>query len=204
MGRTKNRPACARLCQPWELAGSQSLDSKAVQLWPNHSGVRRVQQYIVGFYEQPADGLASIEAMEAETSPDANQTATWRTFTEAKAAHSPRVTGAPIRKIGEAAAQGKISRETEIMMLAGLGETKQALEAANSALDHQQLEPWFLFTPVTRSLRQDPGFVGLAARMGLIKYWRETGKRPDFCTDRATRERMQPPIVGGTEVHTRA
>jgi hypothetical protein len=48
------------------------------------------------------------------------------------------------------------------------------------------LQAWFLFTPVTRNLRQDPGFVGLAARMGLIKYWRETGKWPDFCADRAS------------------
>ena len=105
------------------------------------------------------------------------------------------MTGATIRKIREAADQGKISRETEIMMLAGLGETKQAIEAANSALDHQQLEPWFLFTPVTRNLRQDPGFVGLAARMGLIKYWRETGKRPDFCTDQATRSECSPQLL---------
>ena len=192
-------PKTAQLARAYanlgNLPAARAWIQKAVQLWPNHSGVRRVQQYIVGFYEQPADGLASIKAMEAETSPDANQPATWRTFTEAKAAHSPPVTGASIRKIGEAAAEGKISRETEIMMLAGLGETKQALEAANSALDHQQLEPWFLFTPVTRSLRQDPGFVGLAARMGLIKYWRETGKRPDFCTDRATREECSPQLL---------
>ena len=62
-------------------------------------------------------------------------------------------------------------------MLAGLGATRQAFEAANSALDHQRLQPRFLFTPVTRNLRQDPAFVGLSARMGLVKYWRETGKR---------------------------
>jgi hypothetical protein len=81
------------------------------------------------------------------------------------------------------------------MMLAGLGETKQAIEAANSALDHQELQPWFLFTPVTRNLRQDPGFVALASRMGLIKYWRETGKRPDFCTDPAARNECNSQLL---------
>jgi hypothetical protein len=45
-----------------------------------------------------------------------------------------------------------------------------------------------LFTPVTRNLRQDPGFVPLASRMGLVKYWRETGKRPDFCADQVDHE----------------
>jgi hypothetical protein len=90
-------------------------------------------------------------------------------------------------KIRAAADRGTISRENEIMMLAGLGETKQAIDAANSVLDHQELQPWFLFTPVTRNLRRDPGFVSLASRMGLIKYWRETGQRPDFCSDQAKR-----------------
>jgi hypothetical protein len=81
------------------------------------------------------------------------------------------------------------------MMLAALGEPRQAIEVANLALDHhQQLQPWFLFTPVTRNLRQDPGFVGLAARMGLVKYWRETGKWPDFCTDQPRRSDCSPQL----------
>jgi DNA-binding winged helix-turn-helix (wHTH) protein/TolB-like protein len=188
------------------LPAARGWLQEAIQRWPNHSGVRAVRRYVAGFYERPADGLAMINAMDAQTSHDindtagfaminamgaqtsydANQTAIWRTFIEAKAAHSAQLTGASIRRIREAADQGKVSRETEIMMFAGLGETKQAIEAANLALDHQELQAWFLFTPVTRILRQDPGFVGLAARMGLIKYWRETGKWPDFCTDRAS------------------
>ena len=80
-------------------------------------------------------------------------------------------------------------------MLAALGETRQAMEAANSARDHGGFESWILFAPVTRNLRQDPGFVGLAGRMGLIEYWRETGKRPDFCTDPAMRSECSPQLL---------
>jgi hypothetical protein len=80
-------------------------------------------------------------------------------------------------------------------MLAALGETSQAIEAANSELDHQQLESWILFTPLTRNMRQDPRFVALAARLGLLKYWRETGKWPDFCTGSATRNECGPELV---------
>jgi hypothetical protein len=81
------------------------------------------------------------------------------------------------------------------MMLAALGETSQAIEAANSGLDRQRLESWILFTPVTRNMRQDPRFVGLAARLGLIKYWRETGKWPDFCTGSAARRECSPQLL---------
>ena len=168
------------------LPAARGWLQKGVRLWPNHSGVHRVQQYIAGFYEPPSEALATFDRLDALSSPDEKQGAVWQSFIEARSAHSPGLTVAAIRGIREAADKNKISRENEVMMLAALGETRQAFEVANSALDQLRFESWFLFTPVTRSMRQDPGFVDLADRMGLIKYWRETGKWPDFCTDRAS------------------
>jgi DNA-binding winged helix-turn-helix (wHTH) protein/TolB-like protein len=190
------------------IAAKNTLQ-KAVQYWPNHPGVRKWQQYIAGFYEQPSDALEVFKALDARPSLRESNSI-WRAFIEAKAARSGQVTKAAILKIRTAGDQGTITRENEIMMLAALGESKQAIEVANSVLDHQSVEPslffapvarnpglesWFLFTPVTRNLREDPGFVGLASRMGLIKYWRETGKRPDFCTDPAARSECSPRLL---------
>jgi hypothetical protein len=178
-----------------DLPAARGWIQKGVQLWPNHSGVRRVRRYIAGFYEQPSVALATFDAMDAQASSAENENAIWRSFIKAKARHSERLTAETMPQIRQGADEGKISRENEIMMLAALGETKQALDAANSALDRQRLESWFLFTPVTRNLRQDPGFVGLVARIGLIQYWRETGKRPDFCTDQARRNECSPQLL---------
>jgi hypothetical protein len=133
--------------------------------------------------------------MAAQPPSDDSQIAIWRSFVEARAAHSPLVTAATAAGIREAADKADISRENQIMMLAALGETKQAFEAANAALDHEVLQGWFLFTPATRNLRLDPAFLRLATRLGLIKYWRETGKRPDFCTDQARRSECSPQLV---------
>ena len=167
------------------LRAARAWIQKGVQMWPNHSGVRRVREYIYGFYETPAAALATINAMNAQGPANDNQTAIWRSFIEARAAHSAQVSAAAIPKIRQAADRGDISRDTEIMMMAELGATAQAIEAANRALDQkQELQPQFLFTPITRNVRRDPAFVGLADRLGLLKYWRETGKWPDFCTDR--------------------
>ena len=177
-----------------DLPAARRMIEKAIQLWPNHSGVRRVRQYIAGFYEPPSAALAVFNMLDMQVSPDENN-AIWRAFIEARAAPSEEATGATILKIREAAGQNQISRETEVMMLAGLGDTRQAIEAANSALDRQQLQAWFLFAPVTQNLRHDPGFVPLASRMGLIKYWRETGKRPDFCTNRTTQSECSPQLL---------
>ena len=40
-----------------------------------------------------------------------------------------------------------------------------------------------LFRPAFRNFQKDPRFMSLAARSGLIGYWRETDKWPDFCFD---------------------
>jgi len=177
----------AKLARAYASGGNlplaRSWMRKAVQRWPSHSGVRWVRRYIAGFYEPPEDALAIISSMDAQASSDESQAGIWRVFTEAKTGRVAKTSA--VRIIREAAGQGKITRENEIMMLAGLGDPRLAIEAANSVLDKQQdLQAWFLFTPITRNVRQDPGFVPLANRMGLIRYWRETGKRPDFCTGR--------------------
>jgi hypothetical protein len=153
-----------------------------------------VRQYVAGFYEQPAAALKIFDSLDAQASPDESN-AIWRSYIEARATHSAKVTGEVIRRIRLAADHGIIPRETEIMMVAGLGEPKQAMDQANSALGHQRLDSWFLFTPITRNLRQDPGFLPLASRMGLISYWRETGKWPDFCTDPAQRTECTPQLL---------
>jgi DNA-binding winged helix-turn-helix (wHTH) protein/TolB-like protein len=178
------------------LPAARAWIQKGVQLWPNHSGIGRVQQYIVGFYEQPSDALPIINRLDTQRAIDERQGAVWRSFIEARSAHSPRLMASATRDIREAADQKKISRETEVMMMAGLGETEQAYDAVNGALDrHELLEPWSLFAPVTRPMREDPRFIGLAARLGLIKYWRETRKWPDFCTDRTRRSECSPQLL---------
>jgi DNA-binding winged helix-turn-helix (wHTH) protein/TolB-like protein len=182
------------------LPAARAWIGKAVQLWPNHSGVRRVQQYIVGFYQPPADGLALINALNANGSANDKEAAIWRRFIEARAAHSAQLDAAAIPKIRDAADRNEISRETEMMMMAELGGAAQAIDAANRALDQrQELRPQYLFTPITRNVRRDPRFVALADRMGLIEYWRETGKWPDFCADRSPE--CSPQLLAALKAH---
>jgi DNA-binding winged helix-turn-helix (wHTH) protein/TolB-like protein len=177
------------------LAAAKAWIQKAMERWPNHSSALAYQRYIAGFYEEPSEALAVFDQLDAQGAPGNDQNTIWRTFIQAKAAHSEQVTATAIERIRAAADQGKIPREIEIMMIAGLGDAKQAIEAANLGLDHQNLEPrLFLFAPITRNMRQDPGFLPLASRLGLIQYWRQTGKWPDFCTDQGRRAECSPEL----------
>jgi hypothetical protein len=40
------------------------------------------------------------------------------------------------------------------------------------------------FLPPWRNMRRDPRFMDLIKDTGLIQYWRETGRWPDFCRER--------------------
>ena len=44
----------------------------------------------------------------------------------------------------------------------------------------------FLFAPETAPLRADPRFWQFAARQGLIDYWTQRDKWPDFCGKQMT------------------
>jgi TolB-like protein len=41
----------------------------------------------------------------------------------------------------------------------------------------------FLFALDTANLRKDPRFMALAAKLGLVAYWRSSGAWPDFCAE---------------------
>ena len=43
--------------------------------------------------------------------------------------------------------------------------------------------PNYLFLPDGVALRRDPRFIALAAKLGLVDYWRSTGRWPDFCSE---------------------
>jgi adenylate cyclase len=82
--------------------------------------------------------------------------------------------------------------------LSVLGFTGPALSLFEEALDnvdawragalettrpHIGYETALLFIDQTRALRGDPSFVKLCARLGLARYWRETGVWPDCVTE---------------------
>jgi tetratricopeptide (TPR) repeat protein len=40
-----------------------------------------------------------------------------------------------------------------------------------------------LFRPALRNFRQDPRMIAVAKRIGLVDYWRKSGKWPDYCRE---------------------
>jgi hypothetical protein len=72
---------------------------------------------------------------------------------------------------------------TPIEVLAVFGRDDEAhqllMQMPPARVDQFMLQT--LFRPTLRNLRQNPRFLRVAQRFGLLDYWRNSGKWPDFC-----------------------
>ncbi len=76
----------------------------------------------------------------------------------------------------------RVEPQTAITRLSMLGFVDDAFAVSQKYLPHDD-DSAFLFSPLTAPLRRDPRFMALAAKFGLVAYWRKTGRWPDFCGD---------------------
>ena len=72
------------------------------------------------------------------------------------------------------------SVQITIGLLAALGADAQALKLA---ADHPELPGTraALMRPALAAARADPAFPAVAEKLGLTRYWKTTGIKPDFC-----------------------
>lgn len=79
-------------------------------------------------------------------------------------------------------ASAKSNPERAILDLSMLGFTDDAFAIAQDNVPGHSISPSFLFQPETAPLRDDPRFMAVASRFGLVDYWHRTGRWPDFCS----------------------
>lgn len=82
---------------------------------------------------------------------------------------------------------GQMNLRTSLQCLSLLGLVDQAFEVSKGYDGKIYLFEGssMFFLPSTAAMRRDPRFIPLAGRIGLVDYWRKTGKWPDYCADRA-------------------
>ncbi|MEO5577944.1 MAG: TIR domain-containing protein [Sphingomicrobium sp.] len=79
---------------------------------------------------------------------------------------SPRAVGFLIQALAE------FGRDSEVYLLI------DQLSGETAAYSTETL-----FRPALRRFRQDPRFMSVAKTLGLLQYWKTTGKWPDFCSE---------------------
>ena len=164
--------------------GRHVLDTTAAR-WPDNDRTK-IERFFAALEVDDMDGALALVA-----NPDT------RPFT-ISAAHA---------MIWRAALQARKTRDAQAMRRAAVAAWRDAdpsviwitsafslcallddLDCAFAEADRWAADPvggdfGLLFSPVTRSVRRDPRFMALAARLGLVDYWRATGHWPDFCSE---------------------
>lgn len=74
------------------------------------------------------------------------------------------------------------ARNRVLLALANFGRFEQAYQLLENPEFQPFIEPSDLFRPDFAKIRADPRFMAVAARLGLVRYWRKTGVWPDFCS----------------------
>lgn len=69
-----------------------------------------------------------------------------------------------------------------ITALAALGADREALEMMDKLVGSSgSRDQYLLFQPPFDRTRHTPGFAAIVERIGLVQYWRQSKKLPDFC-----------------------
>ncbi len=171
--------------------------------WPDNPGVRSAQFQLsrwLGRFEVALSMLQGDSQPNNELS-DAERTA-WRGAFSALISRDPR------RMTQQREAQiafgstSPLDLSFSVENLSQLGLIDDAFTQA-AKLEGVQLpiDETLLFDPSTAAMRRDRRFMALAARLGLVDYWRSSGHWPDFCAEPAPPYDCKAEAAKVTQVH---
>jgi hypothetical protein len=129
------------------------------------------------------DYAAALKALDdvPDLAPPAIRAA-WTAAFRALLAPTPQATSAAVSLLAAAPSSQGRSARTTISLLGLLGAHAQALGTVQALAKTQ---PWrarmALLSTAMAGTRADPGFAQVAEQLGLIRYWRASHTRPDFC-----------------------
>jgi tetratricopeptide (TPR) repeat protein len=161
---------------------------KAERIWPTSTTVSDIRWSFDLRVGDPVRALKELEKDETKgafsyTGTRIPEAGNLKLFLEARIDPTP----ANIEKAIEAH-RAKVRLEphhpgTLLIALAIFDRVDQAYAALAhpAALPTQAENTGLFFRSYFKKFRQDPRFMPFAARLGLVRYWTETGKWPDFC-----------------------
>ncbi len=169
----------------------ESVD-RVVTLWPTDPRTGPLRLWFTVFFRPPDEALALLgnkDLRPADLEPAA--IAAWRDFIMARQSPDTTAKAKVAKDVTDLADDQKLARADAVQVLAVLGDVSSAFTQLTKYIDETGgyhrgilvLPPAILFYPTTEAMRRDPRFMPFAAKLGLVSYWRATGKWPDFCAE---------------------
>ena len=169
-------------------AEARAVVGTVMELWPNNAVLHRLIVRSALWTKRYDEALETLADSRAAFSDKERQyySAALRALQSGSAAAK----ASAIKELQILDGDAKPDRPLLIASLAALGAEREALALASRSLGAGGLPDQFvLFEPPLAAARRTPEFAALVERLGLVRYWRQSKKLPDFC-----RERNAPPL----------
>jgi tetratricopeptide (TPR) repeat protein len=165
----------AAMYEAWtyDERGAEDMAERASRIWPDDGATG-----LFVILARGGDPRKALAALQNRSSGGAAMGPGWDALVKARISHDP----------------SKVVAYTNLVLTRTLGyidfailnlENVGAMDAAFAVLARHPPGPDFdttiLFRPYAEGMRHDPRFMPLAARLGLVDYWRATNHWPDFC-----------------------
>jgi hypothetical protein len=160
-----------------EFSKARADIAEARKKWPDDTNIDYAE---FGLQFRYGDARAALDLLPKTFNLSDAEMAPYRKLIAARLDPTPA-------KIDEAVAALSASkakpRFNEVLLALGnFGRVDQAYQLMEDPRFQQSLDRSALFRPDFVGIRADPRFMQVAARLGLVRYWRESGYWPDFCT----------------------
>lgn len=173
----------------------QVLRDRLYRTWPDSPSVWYNRFNNSVFARQPDIALAILENETAPITMEQPMREAWRRFLLALRANDRQALRAAVAHIADMARRREFDMPRSMSAASLVGEVDVGFSLAEAyfvrgegvgivsgapvAGGHR----FFLFLRPGEAMRRDPRFIVLARQLGLVDYWRQTGKWPDYCAE---------------------
>ena len=160
---------------------ARALTEQVARVWPDYSYIPASRIALEARWGDPGRALALLDDPKSRAADwEAPSIERWRRFSMVRQSHDPEKTAAYARDVLADLAVGRTDVNRASRQLVGVGATEAAF-AAILRSPPTDLDPEVLFRPTAEGMRRDARFMPLAAKLGLVDFWKRTNHWPDFC-----------------------
>lgn len=153
--------------------------------WPGSTVLRQARYRLELRYGDPKAALRMLQERGAGDLRPVPMDTAWRSFLEARIDPSPANVENALDSFRARYHRNPADIPGYLQALGTFGRVEEAYKVVwpPVALDSIMAGTETLFRPHMRSIRADPRFMALSAKLGLLAYWEKTRVWPDFCSE---------------------
>ena len=161
-----------------EFSKAKADIAEARKKWPNDQAIDFAD---FGLQFRYGDARAALELLPRVVDSSDADMAPYRKLIAARLDPTRANVDAAIVAFHGPSSSNPKARNEVLLALGNFGRVDEAYQLLEDPQFQPSIRTAILFRPDFAAVRADPRFMQVAARLGLVRYWRQTGFWPDFC-----------------------